>query len=97
MALGWLVYELSNSTLALGYLGAAAGFPAILTTLFGGALADRFDKRLLLMITSLLIAALLALLAFLDYMEVVEVWHVIVIAASIRPINIQARFRTGDE
>lgn len=87
MGLGWLVYELSHSALALGYLGAAAGFPAIMTTLFGGALADRVDKRLLLMITSLIIAALLALLAALDYAGVVTVWHVIAIAAAISFIN----------
>jgi MFS family permease len=87
MGLGWLVYELSNSALALGYLGAAAGFPAIVTTLFGGALADRVDKRLLLIVTSILIAALLAALSWLDFSGAVEVWHVIVIAALISIIT----------
>ena len=83
MGLGWLIYELSGSSLALGYLGAAAGFPALLTTLFGGALADRINKRHLLMVTSALTALLLALLAFLDFAEIVEVWHVIAIAGAI--------------
>ena len=77
MGLGWLVYELSNSSLALGYLGAAAGLPAIVTTLFGGALADQIDKRRLLIVTSALTATLLALLAYLDWAGVVQVWHVI--------------------
>lgn len=83
MALGWLVYELSNSSLALGYLGAAYSLPAILLMLFGGALADRFDKRFVMMITSLATTILLGVLAYLDYAEIVEVWHVIVIAALI--------------
>ncbi len=83
MGLGWLVYELSNSTLELGYLGAAAGFPAIATSLFGGVLADRFDKRILLIVTSLITAALLTLLAVLDLAGVITVWQVIVIAACI--------------
>lgn len=87
MGLGWLVYELSSSALALGYLGAAAGLPAVLTTLFGGAMADRLDKRLLLMATSILTAALLGLLAWLDFTEVVEVWHAIAIAAGISVIT----------
>ncbi len=83
MALGWLVYELSNSSLALGYLGAAYSIPAIMLTIFGGALADRLDKRFVLMVTSLITAGLLGLLAWLDYTEIVEVWHVIAIAAFI--------------
>ncbi len=83
MGLGWLVYELSQSALALGYLGAAAGFPAILTSLFGGAMADQVDKRMLLIATSLITGTLLSLLAWLDYAGLVEVWHVIAIAGLI--------------
>ena len=80
---GWLVFELSGSPFHLGLLGAASALPSILVTLFGGVLADRVDKRRLLMITSLSIAALLLLLAALDATEVVAVWHVITIAALI--------------
>jgi MFS family permease len=87
MGLGWLVYELSNSSLALGYLGAAAGLPAIVTTLFGGALADQIDKRMLLIVTSVLTAVLLALLAYLDWAGIVQVWQVIAIAGAISVIT----------
>lgn len=87
MGLGWLVYELSSSSLSLGYLGAAAGLPAIVTTLFGGALADQIDKRMLLIVTSVLIAVLLALLAYLDWAGIVQVWQVIAIAGAISIIT----------
>ncbi|MDG1231254.1 MAG: MFS transporter [Pseudomonadales bacterium] len=87
MGLGWLVYQLSGSSLALGYLGAAAGLPAIVTTLFGGALADQIDKRMLLIVTSLSTAALLALLAYLDWTGIVQVWQVIAIAGVISIIT----------
>ncbi len=87
MGLGWLVWELSSSSLMLGYLGAAAGIPAAALTVFGGALADRLDKRLVLMVTSLLTAALLALLTYLDYTELVQVWHVIVITGAISVVT----------
>ncbi|MGV0035047.1 MAG: MFS transporter [Candidatus Azotimanducaceae bacterium WSBS_2022_MAG_OTU7] len=87
MGLGWLVYALSDSSLMLGYLGAAAGLPAIVTTLFGGALADQIDKRMLLIVTSILTAVLLALLAYLDWTGTVQVWHVITIAAVISAIT----------
>jgi MFS family permease len=80
---GWLVFELSGSPLKLGLLGAAGAVPQILVSLFGGVLADRLDKRRVLMVTSLIIASLLALLSALDFTGVVEVWHVILIAALI--------------
>jgi len=80
---GWLVFELSGSPLTLGLLGAAGAIPQILVTLFGGVLADRLDKRKVLMVTSLIISTLLLILAALDFTGVVEVWHVITIAALI--------------
>ena len=83
MGLGWLVWELSSSSLMLGYLGAAAGVPAAVLTIFGGALADRLNKRFVLMVTSLLTAALLGLLTYLDYTDLVQVWQVIMITGAI--------------
>ncbi len=80
---GWLIFELSGSAMALGYLGAAAALPNILLTLLGGVIADRFDKRRIMMFTSATTTALLALLAWLDYTSQVALWHVLAIAASI--------------
>lgn len=82
LAQGWLVFELTGSALDLGVLGAAASVPNILVSLFGGALADRFDKRKIILVTSILTGALLLLLALLDATGVVEVWHVWAIAAA---------------
>ena len=78
---GWLIFELTGSALQLGVLGAAAAAPNILMTLVGGVIADRFDKRRILMCTSLVNSALLALLAFLDASGLVAVWHVLAVAA----------------
>ena len=80
---GWLVFELSGSPLNLGYLGAAASLPSILVSLFGGALADRFNKRLILMTTSGMTALLMLVLALLDFLNLVQVWHVLAIAACV--------------
>jgi MFS family permease len=77
----WLIFELSGSALQLGVLGAAAALPNILMTLAGGVIADRYDKRRILMCTSLSITLLLALLAWLDFSGQVAVWHVLTIAA----------------
>jgi len=87
MAQGWLLYELTQSAVVLGYLGAATAIPAILMTMFGGAVADRFNKKYVLMTTSMLVAIMMMLLAFLDYTDVVLQWHVILIAAIVSFIS----------
>ena len=63
---GWLVFELSRSPLDLGLLGAAMAIPAILVTWTGGALADRVNRRKLVMIASVATMALLIVQATLD-------------------------------
>ncbi len=83
MAQGWLLFELTESTIALGYLGAAASIPAIIMTLYGGAIADRLNKKHVLMATSLAVAALLISLAVLDASALVRPWHVILVAGLI--------------
>ncbi len=83
IALGWLVYELSGSPLDLGLLGASLALPTIALTLFGGVLADRLDKRKLLIATSGAAGALLLLLALLDATETARVGNVLAVAALI--------------
>ena len=83
MGQGWLVYELSGSPLQLGFLGAASSIPTIAAALVGGVIADRVDRRRMLIATSMSIAVLLVLLSVLDGSGVVAVWHVLAIAGAI--------------
>lgn len=84
---GWLIFELSGSALQLGYLGAAAAIPNLLVTLIGGVVADRFNKRKIMLCTSGLTCVLLILLAALDFSGAVQVWHVLAVAAGISLIT----------
>ena len=81
VGMAWLVFELSGSALDLGMLGGAMAVPAIIATLAGGLIADRGNRRKVLLITSVLAGAALAILALLDATGSVAVWHVLVIAA----------------
>jgi MFS family permease len=76
----WLVHELSESPLALGYVGMANAVPAISLNLFGGVLADKFDKRKLIMTAQTIASILVFVLATLTLVGAVEVWHIIAIA-----------------
>ena len=69
----WLVYQLTGSPLALGYMGLANGVPAICLNLFGGVFADRFDQRRLIIITQSLTASLIFVLATLTLLDAVQV------------------------
>ncbi len=71
----------------LGYLGAASAIPAIIMTLFGGALADQLNKKTVLMVTSISVALLLLILGILDATQLVTAWHVIIIAGIISFIS----------
>lgn len=81
MAQLWLIHnKLGGDALSLGILGAATAIPSILTNIFGGVLADRVDRRMLIMVVSAASALLLLLLAILDSTNTAEIWHVIAIA-----------------
>jgi MFS family permease len=45
VALGWLVYEMTRSTFALGLIGLASFLPVLAMSLISGHVADRFDRR----------------------------------------------------
>jgi MFS family permease len=77
---GWLVLVLTNSPALLGLAGAAAGAPTLLIAVFAGVLADRLDRRRLLVATNLAGAACAATLAVLTTIGTVEFWHVVALA-----------------
>ena len=87
MGQSWLVFELRGLALDLAILGAAGSIPTIVVTLAGGVVADRFDRRQILLLTTPLAVLLLALLTWLDYTNQALVWHVWVIAALFAAIS----------
>jgi MFS family permease len=76
VAIGWQVYELTNSPLQLGLTGLFRAIPTIIFSLTGGVLADRVDRRRLLIVTQSLAMALAFLLSFLTKTGWVQVWHI---------------------
>jgi hypothetical protein len=76
-----LVLELSHgSALALGAVALAQAGAFFAFSLFGGAVADRVDKRRLLLTTQSLCMLFAATLGVLTALHVVEVWMVVVLA-----------------
>ncbi len=82
IAQDWLVLELTdNNGFYLGLVTAIQFVPVMLLSLHGGVLADRVDKRKLLIATNTLAALACYALGILVVAEVIELWHVFVCAA----------------
>nr|USU33473.1 MFS transporter [Methylobacterium sp. OTU13CASTA1] len=68
VAVGWFVYDLTHSALALGLVGLASFLPAMLSALVTGHVADTYDRRLVASLAyATLAAAELGLLVFAHY------------------------------
>ncbi|MDJ0393810.1 MFS transporter [Rhodococcus sp. G-MC3] len=81
VAQDWLVLTLSGGNgFAVGIVMALQFGPTLLLSVWGGVLADRYDKRRLLMITQAFAAVCGLVLGLLDVGNIVELWHVYVIA-----------------
>ena len=80
VAEGWLVYQLSNSSFTLGFIRFLNTIPFTVLTLVGGAVADRLEKRRILIVTQTVSMLLAFTLAGLVYSGGVRVWHVAVLA-----------------
>ncbi|MDT7546348.1 MAG: hypothetical protein QOE99_2458 [Actinomycetota bacterium] len=81
VAQDWLVLELShNSGLALGITTGLQFLPMLLFGLYGGVLADRYDKRNLLVGAQVVMGILALVLGLLDVTGTVQLWHVYALA-----------------
>ena len=79
-AQAWLVFLLTDSPLMLGVAGIVYAVPRVSLVLVGGAIADRADKRRIMVLTQSLLALAYLVLGLLVLTERVEFWHVLVFA-----------------
>lgn len=86
--IGFQIYHITKSPLALGILGLIEAIPAISLSLFGGYVADRFERRNILLLTravSVVCAILLGLISFyLKENQVIALYAVIFLAGIAR-------------
>src|SRR5262245_62127725 len=77
VAQGWLLYQLSDSRLWLGILALSFALPMITLPLFGGVIADRFDRLLALRCTQFCATILSTILAWLTFTGRITIWQII--------------------
>ncbi|MFZ0390957.1 MAG: MFS transporter [Calditrichia bacterium] len=87
IALGWLVYRLTNSAFLLGIVGFAGQLPTFIFTPFAGVLADRLNRHRLIILTQSIAMLQALLLAALVFSGVIVIWHVITLSILLGIIN----------
>ena len=87
VALSWLLYRLTGSSLELGLLGFCSQLPVFLFSLAGGVLADRLNRHRLLVGTQVASLIQASILAGLTLSGHVATWHLYVLASLLGLIN----------
>ena len=80
VAQSWLVLELTGSATKLGVLVALQTLPVLLLGPYGGVVADRMDKRKLMMALQSMMGLLALVLGVLSTTHTVRLWHVYLLA-----------------
>jgi MFS family permease len=94
VAVSWQVYELTHSAVALGLIGLFQAIPRLLFSLVGGVLADRFDRRKMLLSIEISMALMSAILAICTHYQVITIaiiFIVVFISACVSAFEFPAR------
>jgi MFS family permease len=81
VARNWLVYEMTDSQRAVGWVSFAYGLPILFLSLYGGAMAERVSKRSLLIWTQVGNGVIALIISILITTGDIQLWHLIVAAA----------------
>lgn len=87
VALPYQIYQITQSTLMVGLLSFFQLLPLLVTALIGGVFADRYDRRLLLIISELLLALGALALAFNSYQHKPSLFLIFFIATLMSAIT----------
>jgi MFS family permease len=87
LAMGWLVYRLSNSAFLLGVVGFASQIPTFFISPFAGVFLDRWNKHKIIVITQILSMVQAFMLAYLVLSGGIQIWHIVLLNVFIGLVN----------
>jgi len=80
VAQSWVVLSMTNSAFLLGVDGFLATGPMLLFSLIGGALADRLERRRIMLLSQYMQMSFAFVLGFLIWTHTVKVWHIFLLS-----------------
>ena len=87
VAQSWLVYRKTGSALLLGSVGFASQIPVFVVAPFGGTMADRYNRKKVVIATQISSMLLAGILATLTLTHTIQIWHIFVLAALLGVVN----------
>lgn len=87
VAQSWLVYRMTGSSAMLGLVGFASQIPILILSPIGGAVADRYFRRRILLITQTSSMLLALSLAILTLTNSVQIWEIFALASMLGVVN----------
>ena len=87
VAQSWLVYRITGSALLLGTVGFFSQFPVFILASVGGTLADRVNRRNVVIATQVSSMILAFVLAGLTLSGKIQVWHIFVLSSLLGVVN----------
>lgn len=77
---GWLIYELTDSTVQLGLVRGVQAIPILFLSPIAGSVADRYSRKKQILFTQIADASMYGVLALLIFAESIQPWHVYITA-----------------
>ena len=94
VARGWLIYNMTNSPLLLGIVTAAWALPTLILGPFGGVIADRVEKRNLIVLNQSVTVLITLAVTILIVTDAIQVWHLLtasILTGVVFSLNLPAR------
>ena len=94
LILGWLVLLITESSTQLGLMVFLFGVPNLALVAFGGIIADRLDRRRLLIVTQVIVVFLVVAVASARTVDILVLWHVyaaVFVLGAVQGLNMPAR------
>ena len=87
IAMGWLVYRITDSAFMLGFIGFVSQIPTFFISPFAGVMLDRWNKHKIIVITQTLAMLQALILAVLVLTHSVQIWQIIILNIFMGMIN----------
>ena len=86
VAINWLVYDITKSPFTMGTIMFFNSIPLLLLTPFGGIIADKFNRKKILLIIQFLYLIQALLLTILSFSDFLKIWNIIALGVFLNTI-----------
>jgi MFS family permease len=83
----WLVLNLTHSPFKVGLIVTVQFLPLLVLVLFTGPVADRVDRRILLICTQVIAMMLATILGTLTLLHLIRFWEILILASALGTVN----------